>query len=266
MQFVWVDSQTGISCILVRVGQLQNWTQCLDQTQTSLSFPTLLCLLTTCQLTAPCATSQHLPCCQPDCHWRLPTFDICSRLGLCCKQASVVRDNHYSVNSLPWATMQNIFDRQLADNLKHFVQWSSCNGRHAMVVVQWSPATKLMLHVVYAMVLVQLTSCHVVHAMVLVHLSSCNGLHAAILMQCSSCNASHAMAFMQWLSRSFVKLWSFHRLSEADSGEDSQYFFLRPLEELHLRGRVRVRSLLWQPDGRWLVSDEAGSLIQVSMT
>ena len=51
-------------------------------------------------------------------------------------------------------------------------------------------------------------------------------------------------------------------MSEADSGEDSQYFFLHPLEEVHLGAGVRVRSLLWPAEGRWLVSDEAGSLVQ----
>lgn len=64
--------------------------------------------------------------------------------------------------------------------------------------------------------------------------------------------------------RRFVKLWSFSELSEADSGEDSQYFFLQPLDQLHLGVGVRVRSLLWQAQGRWLVADEAGSVIQAS--
>ena len=59
-----------------------------------------------------------------------------------------------------------------------------------------------------------------------------------------------------------MKLWSFTELSEADSGEDSQYFFLQPLEQLHLGVGVWVRDLLWQAQGRWLISDEAGSLIQ----
>lgn len=54
-------------------------------------------------------------------------------------------------------------------------------------------------------------------------------------------------------------------MSEADSGEDSQYFFLHPLEEVHLGAGVRVRSLLWPAEGRWLVSDEAGSLVQASI-
>ncbi|KAL3160144.1 hypothetical protein ABBQ32_010913 [Trebouxia sp. C0010 RCD-2024] len=63
----------------------------------------------------------------------------------------------------------------------------------------------------------------------------------------------------------FVKLWSFSELSEADSGEDSQYFFLRPLDQLHLGVGFRVRSLLWQAQGRWLVGDEAGSIMQASI-
>ena len=54
-------------------------------------------------------------------------------------------------------------------------------------------------------------------------------------------------------------------LSEADSGEDSQYFFLQPLEQLHLGMGVRIKGLLWQSQDRWLVSDEAGSLIQASV-
>lgn len=65
--------------------------------------------------------------------------------------------------------------------------------------------------------------------------------------------------------RRFVKLWSFSELSEADSGEDSQYFFLRPLDQLHLGVGFRVRSLLWQAQGRWLVGDEAGSIMQASI-
>ena len=63
----------------------------------------------------------------------------------------------------------------------------------------------------------------------------------------------------------FVKLWSLTALSEADSGEDSQYFFLQPLEQLHLGLGVRIRGLLWQSQERWLVSDEGGSLIQASV-
>jgi len=51
--------------------------------------------------------------------------------------------------------------------------------------------------------------------------------------------------------------------SDADSGEDSQYFFLKPLEEVALGQGVRVRGLVWQAEGRWLINDEAGSLIQV---
>ena len=62
---------------------------------------------------------------------------------------------------------------------------------------------------------------------------------------------------------SFVKLWDFQQLAEADSGEGSQYFFLQPLDQVHLGSGVRVRSLVWQTEGRWLISDEAGSLIQV---
>lgn len=61
----------------------------------------------------------------------------------------------------------------------------------------------------------------------------------------------------------YVKLWDFQQLSDADSGEDSQYFFLKPLEEVALGAGVRVRGLVWQADGRWLINDEAGSLIQV---
>lgn len=52
-------------------------------------------------------------------------------------------------------------------------------------------------------------------------------------------------------------------MSDADSGEDSQYFFLKPLEEVALGTGVRVRGLVWQAEGRWLINDEAGSLIQV---
>ena len=62
----------------------------------------------------------------------------------------------------------------------------------------------------------------------------------------------------------YVKLWDFQKLAEADSGEDSQYFFLGPLEQLHLGEGGRVRGLGLQAEDRWLVSDEAGSLIQVS--
>jgi len=61
----------------------------------------------------------------------------------------------------------------------------------------------------------------------------------------------------------YVKLWDFQQLSDADSGEDSQYFFLKPLEEVALGTGVRVRGLVWQAEGRWLINDEAGSLIQV---
>jgi hypothetical protein len=61
----------------------------------------------------------------------------------------------------------------------------------------------------------------------------------------------------------YVKLWDFQLLSDADSGEDSQYFFLKPLEEVALGQGVRVRGLVWQAEGRWLINDEAGSLIQV---
>ena len=60
-------------------------------------------------------------------------------------------------------------------------------------------------------------------------------------------------------------MWSLNELAEADSGEDSQYFFLQPLEQLHLGMGVRIRGLLWQSQDRWLVSDEAGSLIQASV-
>ncbi|KAL0027158.1 hypothetical protein WJX79_011044 [Trebouxia sp. C0005] len=63
----------------------------------------------------------------------------------------------------------------------------------------------------------------------------------------------------------YVKLWDFQQLSDADSGEDSQYFFLKPLEEVALGQGVRVRGLVWQAEGRWLINDEAGSLIQVTL-
>ncbi len=62
-----------------------------------------------------------------------------------------------------------------------------------------------------------------------------------------------------------MKLWDFQQLADADSGEDSQFFFLEPLEEVALGQGVRVRGLVWQAEGRWLVSDEAGSLIQVPL-
>ena len=62
----------------------------------------------------------------------------------------------------------------------------------------------------------------------------------------------------------FVKLWSLSELSEADSGEDSQNFFLQPLQQLQVGAGVRVRGLLWQAPDRCLVSDQAGSLIQAS--
>ena len=60
-----------------------------------------------------------------------------------------------------------------------------------------------------------------------------------------------------------MKLWDFQQLAEADSGEGSQYCFLQPPEQVQLGAGVKVRGLVWQPEGRWLVSDEAGSLIQV---
>ena len=37
------------------------------------------------------------------------------------------------------------------------------------------------------------------------------------------------------------------------------------MEEVALGEGVRVRGLVWQAEGRWLVSDEAGSLIQVGI-
>lgn len=50
----------------------------------------------------------------------------------------------------------------------------------------------------------------------------------------------------------------------AEPEEGSQVCYLQPLEELPLGVGVKVRGLVWQPDGSWLVSDEAGSLLKVS--
>ena len=50
----------------------------------------------------------------------------------------------------------------------------------------------------------------------------------------------------------------------AEPEEGSQVCYLQPLEELSLGTGVRVRGLVWQLDGSWLVSDESGSLLKVS--
>lgn len=60
-----------------------------------------------------------------------------------------------------------------------------------------------------------------------------------------------------------VKLWDLQQLMQAEPEEGSQCCYLQPQEELRLGAGVRVRGLVWQPDGSWLVSNEAGSLIKV---